>query len=498
MIPVLTDPRCVLLHGDSSTLDLGEHVVDAIVCDPPAGIGFMQKGWDADKGGRDAWIRWLAETLAPAFRALKPGGHALVWAIPRTSHWTAMALELAGFEIRDVVMHLFGTGFPKSLSVSKAIDDRLGVERRPAAPDPNQSCAWLKAGEPCQGHDSGHSQGPTFHAAPTSAGSLEAAQWEGWGTALKPAAEHWILVRKPLAGTVASNVLAFGTGGLNVDACRIGDAGGTCRDGRATMPNDAGWANMRGHGIAELNAGRWPANVVLSHAEGCVAVGTAIARGDNRGDPGGRRPGGFGDVGAASGDVAPNARVYGDSEVVVYACVPGCPVRQLDGQAGDRKSGARRAGVRQGHRQNRTYGDQAGDGGPAIAPSAGGASRFFYVAKPPAREREAGCDHLPAKSGGEATGRVDGSAGTQNPRAGAGRGGGRRNFHPTVKSIDLMRWLVRLITPPGGIVLDPFCGSGSTGVAALAEGAMFIGVELTPDYVPIAEARLRHALKGAA
>ena len=127
---------------------------------------------------------------------------------------------------------------------------------------------------------------------------------------------------------------------------------------------------------------------------------------------------------------------------------------------------------------------------------AGGPSRFYYVTKPSRREKDAGCDHLEAKGGGEVTGRKEGSKGTKNPRAGAGRTGGAKNFHPTVKSIELMRWLIRLITPPGGVVLDPFTGSGSTGVAALAEGMSFIGVEQSAEYCRIAKARLEYALGG--
>lgn len=176
MKPVILHDRCVLFHGDSSKLGevLAPDSIDAIVCDPPAGIGFMGKNWDGDKGGRDAWIAWLADTLAPSFAALKPGGHALVWALPRTSHWTALALERVGFEIRDRVSHLFGTGFPKSMNVSKAIDAHLGKERpvvgraKGAASDATESLG---------------SFAPEYDA--TIAGSPEAAAWDGWGDRAK-------------------------------------------------------------------------------------------------------------------------------------------------------------------------------------------------------------------------------------------------------------------------------------------------------------------------
>lgn len=390
MRPIIADPRCVLFHGDSAELALPENSVDAIVTDPPAGIDFMGKGWDSDRGGRDAWVAWLAKTLAPAFRALKPGGHALVWAIPRTAHWTAMALEDAGFEIRDVVLHLFGTGFPKSLT-SKSADI------------PPET-----------------------------------------GTALKPAAEHWVLARKPLEGAYADNFARYGTGLLQIDACRIGTD--DTRSPSGNRPRLQGQADlgMGAGAVAGSECGRWPANVTLDDV---AATALDEQSGISRDGVAGKRSGGF----------------------------------QRDGYVGGQNASG--------------WADKAvGFGG------AGGASRFFYVAKPSPSERDQGLGHLPVKTGGQATGREDGSAGVANPRAGAGRGGGRRNFHPTVKSTALMRWLVRLITPPGGVVLDPFAGSGSTGVAALAEGFSFVGVEHggeDGEYLPIVEGRLRHALGGS-
>lgn len=380
---VLADPRALLIRDEAHNVGryLRENAVDAWVTDPPAGIAFMGKGWDKDHGGRDGWIAKHAAIFAEALRVMKPGAHGLVWALPRTSHWTATALEDAGFEIRDIHLHLFGTGFPKSLNIG-----------------------------------------------------------EGRGTALKPAAEHWILVRKPLTSTVAANVLEHGTGALNIDACRIGeDVVG--RGGGASGPE---WrentGGMKG-GEARPVAGRWPAHVSLD--EEAAAVLDAQS--------------GVLKSGARAGKTAPNASMFG-----------------------------------------------VGAGGPCTA-SEGGASRFFYVAKPSRAERDRGCEHLPPKSGSEITGREEGSAGSQHARAGAGARNGARNFHPTVKAQALMRWLIRLITPPGGLVLDTFCGSGSTGVAALAEGCEFVGIDRDLDdntgevlgYCEVAKARLEHALKGA-
>lgn len=403
---VLDEARCLLLHGDALGLGplLPVNCVDSIVTDPPAGIAFMGNEWDKDRGGRDRWIAWLAEMFGPALRALKPGGHALVWALPRTSHWTAMALELAGFEIRDVHHHLFGTGFPKSLT-SKS------------APIP-----------------------------------------EGTGTALKPAVEHWILARKPSAATIGETYKQHGTGVLRIDACRIDAASGRPKrvmDRGSLVGNtysgglNGAFCGSRADGVTDQ--GRWPAHLSLEHAETC-----------------------------ATG-----------------ACVLGCPVRLLDEQSGvtkpskphSFKSGDNVLGVMNddGWKPKPITYVSKGDGG--------GASRFFYVAKGSRSEKDAGLDHLLPRTGGEATRREDGSPGTQSPRAGAGRTGGARNHHPTVKSVDLMRWLIRLITPPGGVVLDMFAGSGTTGVGALTEGCRFIGCEMTDEYLPILEGRIRHALE---
>ncbi len=376
------------------------------------------------------WIAWLAGVMREAYRVMKPGAHGLVWALPRTSHWTATALEDAGFEVRDVVMHLFGTGFPKSLNVAKAIEAGGGPE---AIRRLSMGGAYEPSGRGRVNYD--HGGGSAMNGATGPVELSDAAkQWEGWGTALKPAAEHWILIRKPLGGTVAANVAEYGTGALNIDACRIG---AEARPVMVRTSTVVGANSMSGASTGATSSGetttlgRWPATVTL------------------------------------------------DEEAAAA----------LDAQSGFSKSPGK---VTRGGKRGLEFG-MARQENVSCPSDSGGASRFYYVAKPSRSERDAGCEHLPVKSGGEATDREDGSAGVDNPRAGAGRTGGARNFHPTVKSIALMRWLVRLITPPGGCVLDPFAGSGSTGVAALAEGARFIGVERDPDYFEIAKARLSHA-----
>jgi len=357
--PTATKPAAPTLHhGDCLDVlrTLPDASVDSVVTDPPAGIAFMGKAWDEDKGGRRQWIAWMAEAMAECLRVLKPGGHALVWALPRTSHWTATALEDAGFEVRDCLVHVFGSGFPKSHNLAK--------------------------------------------------------QWQGWGTALKPASEHWWLVRKPLVGTVAANVERYGTGALNIDASRVIAAKGA---------EPLRWAHGRGlgfsHGAVDngpcealTSEGRWPPNLLLSHTEDCVEG----------------------------------------------ACADGCAVAEMDRQSGTTRS---RVGKPRG---SATSGDGWGmTATGAEYANSGGASRFFpvfrYQAKPSQSEK------------------------------------GAINVHPTVKSIALMDWLIRLVTPPGGVVLDPFLGSGTTGVAAATGGFGFIGIEREAEYLAIARARIEAA-----
>lgn len=391
----------MIAQGENWTLHNGDCIegmrtladcsVDSIVTDPPAGIGFMGKEWDSDKGGREGWVSWLTGVMAEAYRVLKPGGHALVWALPRTSHWTGTAIESAGWEVRDVHHHIFGTGFPKSLNVSSIMHELLGVTD----------------GE--------------------------------YGTALKPAVEHWILARKPLDGTYAENIRAHGVGALNIGGCRVsGDMStgswGEKRGDSGFYAPGVGTNRAAVPGGTKNDAGRWPAHLSLDEYSAAL----------------------------------------------------------LDVQSGIRDSGGYPAeGGQRTH--GSTFGQPSARGEQKFGSSSGGVSRFFFVAKAPRAEKDAGLEGRARKSGGEATGRVDGSAGTNNPRAGAGRKGGIRNIHPTVKSIELMRWLVRLITPPGGLVLDMFAGSGTTGLGCIAEGARFIGFELGADYHEIAVARLEAA-----
>jgi len=427
----------VLLHGDCLEVlkSLPDNSVDSIVTDPPAGIEFLGKDWDSFKQGRlanyagppggnvkplgesrgwqatlpkisqsanrkclscgqykfsrtpcvckvpdwepdssvrDTFVAFMTAVFTEALRVLKPGGHAVIWAIPRTSHWTAWAVENSGFEIRDAVYHAFATGFPKNHDVSKAI-----AEMDPAL----------------------------------------AKRWEGWGTALKPAVEVWWLARKPLAQTVAKSVVEFGTGALNIDGCRVGEHQNTTPGGMSRY-NAANAA--QGYRPSDYFSedpmpsahapGRWPTNFVMTHAPDCE----------------------------------------------VGHCVEGCPLATLNKQAG------------------RNVAEEQ-------LPS------FYFVPKPGRSEKEQGLDDLPVKI----IGTLGGGGEDANDPVSKRFTKFARNTHPTPKPTTLMQHLVRLVTPPGGIVLDPFAGSGTTCLAAIEESMQFIGIEREDEYINIARARIK-------
>lgn len=401
-------PRNVVLRGDCLEVMRGlpAESVDAVVTDPPYELGFMGKSWDS------AGVSFSPATWAEALRVLKPGGHLLAFGGSRTYHRIAVAIEDAGFEIRDTISWLYGSGFPKSLDVSKAIDKAAGAEREVVGTMRLTGTARIVGGQ--GGATAGRSK--AAYADATIRDSLDltapatdaAKQWEGWGTALKPAHEPVIVARKPLIGTVAANVLMHGTGALNIDGGRIGGPVET-------------WPSSRSYAIGHMAlSGRFPS---VTQATGNV--------------PAGRWP----------------TNVILDEEAAA----------QLDEQAGERKSGGSKHDA--SLVQRNTYGKRSGERKTRRAPDTGGASRFFYVAKAGKKERNAGSV---------------------------------TNTHPTVKPITLMRYLIRLVTPPGGVVLDPFLGSGTTACAAVLEGFDYIGIEREPAYADIAEARIAHWMTEAA
>jgi site-specific DNA-methyltransferase (adenine-specific) len=460
--------RWCVVNGDCLDVlhTMPDACIDAIVTDPPAGIAFMNAEWDKDKGGRDAWIAWLASVMREALRVCKPGAHALVWALPRTSHWTAMACENAGWQVRDRVAFLFASGFPKSHNVSKAIDRHNGDERPVNGAHPNPARSIY--GDVDKPRD----------VPLTSAASAASAAWDGWGTALKPAVEDWWLLRKPLDGTIAENVLAHGTGGLNIDGGRI-SANGRAKKFKppggdaVTAYGDGLNGPAYDDGITDL--GRWPANLALAHHPECYLIGSrTTVRGIVGMSPEDGRTSSFAD-GGLFGLRAKRAEV-----AEVYSCHHECPVKILDEQSGDRP------GMSGGGAHAADYGGGMFGGidstGTARADS-GGASRFFFTAKPSRSEREFGLEEVEAASVND---------GRDTPIDNAYQRGEtkRRNKHPTVKSLALMRWLVRLITPPGAIVLDPFSGSGPTIIAARREGFRAIGIEQSAEFSATARARI--------
>ncbi len=465
--------------------------IDACVTDPPYGLGFMGKDWDHGVPGVHFWQEVL--------RVLKPGAHLVAFGGTRTYHRLAVAIEDAGFEVRDCLGWLYGSGFPKSLDVSKAIDKMNGrddlrrefgawlrVQRERAgltAAEVNrqmgtpQGCGWWegkgagakwdlhlpgretyarlkallslpsdwdeyiewaeaereKVGEKEQGRlavapGAGANRSAVILDI-TAPATDSAKQWQGWGTALKPAWEPIILARKPLVGTVAANVQEHGTGALNIDGCRVETTDGY-QDNAVTQGVNGARTSYAPAGAPRTfepqPGGRWPANICHDGSEEVLAV--------------------FPDVKA------------------------GVAVRHNSGGKNCHSDTIKPV------MDDLGYDDS------------GSAARFFYCAKASREDRNEGLSGFGPRVVNTDT--PPGTAGASPRGSSAGRSGATENHHPTVKPTDLMRWLCRLITPPGGTVLDPFMGSGSTGKAADIEGFDFIGIELDPEYAEIARARI--------
>lgn len=388
---IVTDPP----YGLSKEPDVAEVLAHWLAGDDyeHGGGGFMGKTWDSFVPGPSVWRECL--------RVLKPGGHLLCFAGSRTVDLMGISIRLAGFEIRDQIQWIYGSGFPKAQSVGKAIDKAHGVDAK---------------------------------------------EWDGWATALKPAHEPIIVARKPLSvggrrATVATNVLTHGTGAMNIDASRIGFASAAdeaetkTKNRHGDFGSDAGAANTYGDfsSVTPVDysaPGRWPANVILGHHEECEQVGTTT---DAFGGGAFMSKTGNATVEFGGGYQSGDGFKASSAEVPVFDCHPDCPVPELDKQSG-----------------GSVFGD------------VGGASRFFYCAKASKSERNA---DLPP---------------------------GSRNTHPTVKPVKLMEYLVRLVTPAGGTVLDPYMGSGTTLVAAAHLGFDSIGIDRDDDneYLPIVRMRL--------
>lgn len=413
---------------------------DSIVTDPPYGLEFMGKDWDQAVPGPDYW--------RAALRVAKPGAYLVAFGGTRTFHRLMVAIEDAGWEIRDTLMWVYGQGMPKSHDVSKAIDKALGAQRTEVVgryQPPGMDKPWnlTRASDARTVPLSASSRNNLDILAPATA---EAAYWQGWGTALKPAWEPIVLACKPLQGTIAANVLAHGAGGLNIDGCRVAHEtinGGNLADNphlRGTKLRGAPVATSFGRDGDETpltsQLGRWPANLVH------------------------------------------------DGSDEVLAAFPDAPGQLAKASTSD----TQRAG------QN-CYGTmkRGSTGAEPRAETDSSAARFFYCAKATPADREDGCDALEAKAfaySNQALADVKRGVTAEARSSGTNSVKMRKNTHPTVKPTALMQWLCRLVTPAGGHVLDPFAGSGSTGRGAVLEGFRFTGVELKADHAAVARARI--------
>jgi len=407
-VTIYHDKSGITLHNGNCIdvlATLTPESVDSIVTDPPYGLAFMGKKWDYDVPAVAIWEQCL--------RVLKPGGHLLTFAGTRTQHRMAVRIEDAGFEIRDMIAWVYGSGFPKSRDISKDMDRRAGVQREIVGEisAPGMAKTNVEQGSQTRSVYKFDKLGEPI--------TPEAKQWQGWGTALKPALEPITVARKPLRGTVAANVLQYGTGGMNVDGCRVAPTGealrGGAKDGSSASKVHEGWDRPWKH-----------------DAEHCLQAKQRSEENQQKAEQLGRWP----------------ANLIHDGSNEVVGLFPETePAKQVEGVKRNGRSGGI-MGVDGAIRDGRPEGHDD---------SGGTASRFFYCAKADASER-------------------------------------RDSKHPTVKPVALMRYLVRLVTPIGATVLDPFCGSGTTLEAAMLESCKAIGIELNPEYCADAVERLRQGV----
>ena len=457
-----------LYHGNM--LDMLEVIepnsIDSIVTDPPYELGFMNKGWD------NTGIAFQVDTWKKCYEVLKSGGYLLAFGGSRTYHRIACAIEDAGFEIRDTIMWLYGSGFPKSMNIGFAIDKKNGAD--------------VVLGDIKSGHEEftnrktdGHMKfdggmdgfdRPWMHNAEKRESyhyekvlqTPEAKRWQGWGTSLKPSFEPVIVARKPFKGSCVDNVLEYGVGGINIDECRIGNECITTNGARNnTMRGDERTGKALGmfkesKGLNTEHNGRFPANTILTYDETDFEEVC----------------GGF-----------------------PYTKSNGGHMTMQDFQDAGKKNSVNKIGFNDGETAKRKESSY-------IAPSdSGSAARYFYCAKASVRDRDEGLEELESKRLAYSN-----QAQAEVKRGNTLKTGGmnnviiRKNIHPTVKPTSLMQYLVRLVTPKGGTILDPFNGSGSTGKAVMYENKdrdanyKYIGIELTEEYIPIARARIEYAI----
>jgi site-specific DNA-methyltransferase (adenine-specific) len=467
--------KAKLMLGDNieSLKKLPDNSIDSVVTDGPYGLTFMNKKWDYNVPSIEFWEQ--------VYRVLKPGGHVLSFGGTRTYHRMVVNIEDAGFEIRDQIQWLYGSGFPKSLNVGKAVDKLEGNEREVVGENPNQIGKYKDSVWAGDTVARGIFRNDIEKKSILTKGESE---WEGWGSALKPANEPICLARKPLSEkSIAENVLKWKTGGINVDGCRIGSEIVKTTSGHYTYAKNDGrdiekrekWINeITKDKIISENNGRFPANIILE----CIC--DEVIKGErgeikktNRNRISMKNNGyGFGEKVEATDSYNDKGDIHTN---------PNCPCYLLDEQSGVLNKQAKCKTDNKSGWQNEYV------GGNGVNPverklylndNGGGASRFFYQAKVSKAERNMGLNGFDEKVVVR-----QGLAGENNNPI-------HKNSHPTVKPVALMTYLCRLITPPNGIVLDPFMGSGSTGISALLEGFRFCGMEMDPDYFKIAEARI--------
>jgi len=564
-----------IINGNNIELlkEFPDNHFDSIVTDPPYGLGkepnaeelmkdWIEKGYHEISGSGFMGKEWDAFVPQPIFwkeifRVLKPGGHVLAFYGSRTYDWGVMAMRFANFEVRDTITWHFGSGFPKSHNISKAIDkmggesldwfidyilevaEERGISKKELTmlfPSKNGNpTGWLwnkqnnqsitlqqynkiknylqlpfdnieeverevigkgKAGL-TKGDIANFSGETEFNI--TAPSTDQAKLWEGWGSALKPASEYICLARKPLEKglSIAENVLKWGVGAINIDGCRVGhneEQKFKNREQRKEGWNmdNCGFDSTKNTTASANPSGRFPANLILTHHPECECVGLKnVGKGE-------RKQHEDGEVSSANeGYTRPNKSsfTHKDSSVIanygeetIENCHDDCPIKILDQQS--LAMGMHSAGVKRNKDVTSEY-----DNSSFHAPTTrqmnrfgdkGGASRFFYIAKASKSERNKGLE-------GFEEGQTKGGGGTYNEEASAKYGSIKakaQNFHPTVKPIKLMQYLVRLVTPPNGIVLDPFCGSGTTGLACKLEGFDFVGLEQDAEYCKIAQARI--------
>ena len=439
----MTEVKLMLGNCLDRLKDLDDNSVDSIVTDPPYGIDFMGKKWDYDVPSTEIWEQ--------AMRVLKPGGYLLAFAGTRTQHRMAVRIEDAGFEIRDMIAWVYGSGFPKSHNISKSLDKMAGAEREVVGTyDPRGTYDGKERSSKAINTNWRDQEGrndaiDNSSKAITAPATDEAKQWEGWGTALKPALEPITVARKPLEEkTVAKNVLKYGTGGINIDASRIPtnpDVDDARLGGNGSWKTDKASANVgnaptKGNDISSSEQGRFPANLIHDGSEEVTELFPQL-----KGKSSGR------------GALSSGGKIYGNGKGI---------------------TGAESKGEAIG------FGDE------------GSAARFFYVPKTSKKDRNNGLENFTPKATASSEFRPNHAEKADNGEDGNpyGRWTPTQNNHPTVKPTDLMRYLVTMVTPKGGTTLDPFMGSGSTGRGAKLGGFNFIGIELDENYLEIAKARI--------